>query len=97
MRRMKALINDLAARLPQERHFALRHWEDRLQTTIARSFEDAEEKLEAAVEATARDWACLDGSLRVCSAIFAAIAIAERAAYNRSPAAGTSYASIVIP
>ena len=50
MRRMTALINDLAARLPQERHFALRHWEDRLQTTIARSFEDAEEKLEAAVE-----------------------------------------------
>jgi uncharacterized membrane protein len=50
MRRMKALINDLSSRLPEDRRAALWHWEQRLQTTIARSFEDAEEKLEASVE-----------------------------------------------
>lgn len=50
MRRMKALVSDLMARLPEERDVALRHWEERLQSTIARSFEDVEEKLEAAVE-----------------------------------------------
>ena len=50
MRRMKALVNDLSLRLPEDRSPALRHWEERLQTTIARSFEDAEEKQEASVE-----------------------------------------------
>jgi uncharacterized membrane protein len=50
MRRMKALVNDLSSRLPEDRSPALRHWEERLQTTIARSFEDAEEKQEASVE-----------------------------------------------
>jgi len=50
MRRMKALVNDLNSRLPENRRPALLHWEERLQTTIARSFEDAEEKLEASVE-----------------------------------------------
>lgn len=50
MRRMKALVNDLISRLPENRLPALLHWEERLQTTIARSFEDVEEKLEASVE-----------------------------------------------
>jgi uncharacterized membrane protein len=50
MRRMKALVSDLSSRLPEDRCEALRHWEDRLQSTIARSFEDMEEKQEASVE-----------------------------------------------
>jgi len=50
MRRMMALVSDLSSRLPEERRPALRHWEERLQSTIARSFEDVEEKLEASVE-----------------------------------------------
>jgi uncharacterized membrane protein len=50
MRRMKALVSDLIERLPEERHGELRHWQERLQSTISRSFEDVEEKLEAAVE-----------------------------------------------
>jgi uncharacterized membrane protein len=50
MRRMKALIKNLLAVLPVERHAALRHWEQRLQTTIARSFADLAEK-ESASEA----------------------------------------------
>ena len=50
MRRMNALVNDLSSRLPEDRHEALRHWEERLQTTIARSFDDVEEKREASVE-----------------------------------------------
>ncbi|HEX8892404.1 MAG TPA: DUF2254 family protein, partial [Terriglobales bacterium] len=50
MRRMKALVKDLRLRLSEDRSPALRHWEERLQTTIARSFDDTEEKLEASVE-----------------------------------------------
>jgi uncharacterized membrane protein len=50
MRRMTALVRDLNSRLPEERRAELRHWEERLQSTIARSFEDVEEKLEASVE-----------------------------------------------
>lgn len=50
MRRMMALVNDLTKRLPENRHPALLHWGDRLQTTIARSFDDVEEKQEASVE-----------------------------------------------
>ena len=50
MRRLKALVNDLDSRLPEDRTPALRHWEDRLEATIARSFDDAEEKQEASVE-----------------------------------------------
>jgi uncharacterized membrane protein len=49
MRRMKALIKNLTAVLPAERHAALRHWERRLQGSIARSFEDAEEQRDASV------------------------------------------------
>src|SRR5215831_10417720 len=50
MRRMNALVKDLSLRLPEERSPALRHWEERLDSTIARSFEDMEEKQEASVE-----------------------------------------------
>jgi uncharacterized membrane protein len=50
MRRMRALISDLISALPTERHPALRHCQERLDSTIARSFEDAEEKLEASIE-----------------------------------------------
>jgi len=50
MRRMRAMISDLIAALPQERHPALEHHRERLNATIARSFADEEEKLEASVE-----------------------------------------------
>ena len=50
MRHMMALVNDLITRLPESRDPTLLHWEERLQATIARSFEDLEEKQEASVE-----------------------------------------------
>jgi uncharacterized membrane protein len=50
MRRMRALISDLIATLPPERHRELEHHRERLNATIARSFPDEEEKLEASVE-----------------------------------------------
>jgi len=50
MRRMKALIGDLISVLPDERQEAVRHFQERLDSTILRSFADAEEKLEASVE-----------------------------------------------
>jgi len=50
MRRMKALIADLLTVVPPERCASLRYWQERLQTSIARSFEDAEEKLSASSE-----------------------------------------------
>jgi uncharacterized membrane protein len=50
MRRMKAIAADLIRALPPERHESLRHYQHRLDVTIAASFEDAEEKLEASVE-----------------------------------------------
>ena len=50
MRRMKALIADLIGALPPERHASLRHFQKRLDATIAKSFEDAEEKQEASIE-----------------------------------------------
>ena len=49
MRRMKALINNLLAVLPEKRHPALHYWEQRLQGSIARSFADAEEQRQASV------------------------------------------------
>ena len=50
MRRMKALVADLLAVLPPQRHATLRYWQQRLQASIGRSFEDAEEKVSASVE-----------------------------------------------
>jgi len=50
MRRMRALVSDLIAALPNERHAALEHHRERLNVTTARSFADDEDKLEASVE-----------------------------------------------
>jgi uncharacterized membrane protein len=49
MRRMMALIKNLTEVLPAERTAALERWERRLQTTIARSFADRDEKQDASV------------------------------------------------
>jgi uncharacterized membrane protein len=50
MRRMKALVSELMAVLPEERRPALRHWQERLQSTVERAFSDSEDKLEASTE-----------------------------------------------
>jgi uncharacterized membrane protein len=50
MRRMKALVNELISILPEERKPVLRHWQERLQTTVERSFADRLDKLEASDE-----------------------------------------------
>jgi uncharacterized membrane protein len=50
MRRMKALASDLITALPPERHASLRHYRERLNATIVRSFEDVLEQQEASIE-----------------------------------------------
>jgi uncharacterized membrane protein len=50
MRRMNALVSDLIPAVPEERRPALRHWDVRLKASIARSFADDEERLEALKE-----------------------------------------------
>jgi uncharacterized membrane protein len=50
MRRMNALVTDLTLAVPQERRPTLKYWDGRLKATIARSFEDGEERLEALKE-----------------------------------------------
>jgi uncharacterized membrane protein len=50
MRRMNALISDLIPVVPEERRPALRHWDVRLKASIARTFADGEERLEASKE-----------------------------------------------
>jgi uncharacterized membrane protein len=50
MRRMRALISEMIAVLPQERHAALKNWQERLQSSINRSFSDTQDKLEASAE-----------------------------------------------
>jgi uncharacterized membrane protein len=50
MRRMNALVTDLAQAVPEERRPTLRHWDSRLKALIARSFADSEERLEALEE-----------------------------------------------
>ena len=49
MRRMKALTKNLLSVLPPERHAALRHWEQELQESIARSFVDMDEQIAASI------------------------------------------------
>jgi uncharacterized membrane protein len=49
MRRMRAVINDLAETLPQQRRDALYYWESRLNVVISRSFSDSEEQSEASI------------------------------------------------
>ena len=50
MRRMRALISEMIAVLPQERHAALKNWQERLQSSIDRSFRDTQDKLDASAE-----------------------------------------------
>jgi uncharacterized membrane protein len=50
MRRMKALVNELIAMLPEERQPALRRWQERLQFTVDHSFADQVDRLEASAE-----------------------------------------------
>ncbi len=50
MRRMKALITDLIASVPDERRAALMYWQQRLSSTIARHFPDPEEQVDASAE-----------------------------------------------
>jgi uncharacterized membrane protein len=50
MRRLNALVTDLTKAVPEERRPALRYWDTRLEATIARSFPDYEERLEALKE-----------------------------------------------
>lgn len=49
MRRMNALIQNLGNVLPAERRSALSYWERRLEGTVQRTFEDAQEKKDASV------------------------------------------------
>jgi uncharacterized membrane protein len=50
MRRMKALVNEMIAVLPEERHAALFHWQERLQSSIDSSFGDMQDRLDASTE-----------------------------------------------
>jgi uncharacterized membrane protein len=50
MRRMNALVTDLMQAVPQERRPFLKYWDARLKATIARSFADSEERMEASRE-----------------------------------------------
>jgi uncharacterized membrane protein len=49
MRRMKALVTELIEVLPEERRPALQKWQERLRSTVDRSFSDQQDKLEASV------------------------------------------------
>ena len=50
IRRMRALVSELIAILPEERRTALVEWRDRLQSTVERSFRSTREKLHASAE-----------------------------------------------
>jgi uncharacterized membrane protein len=50
MRRMKAVVNELIAMLPEERQPALRSWQERVRLTVERSFVDRMDRLEASAE-----------------------------------------------
>jgi uncharacterized membrane protein len=50
MRRMKALVREMISVLPDERHAALRCWQERLQSTVDEAFGNAQDKLEASTE-----------------------------------------------
>jgi uncharacterized membrane protein len=60
MRRMKSLIIELIDVLPEERRANLRYWQDRLQSSVARSFSDRQDQ----VDASAADRQGLGGSQR---------------------------------
>jgi len=50
MRRMKALVSELSSVLPEERRPAIRQWEERLQSSVERSFVDQQDRLDASTE-----------------------------------------------
>jgi uncharacterized membrane protein len=50
MRRMKALLSEMISVLPAERQTAVGFWQARLQSTIDRTFDDAQDKLDASTE-----------------------------------------------
>jgi len=50
MRRMNALVADLTQAVPEARRPTLKYWHARLKATIARSFADSEERMEALSE-----------------------------------------------
>jgi uncharacterized membrane protein len=50
MRRMNALVSDLIPVVPESRRAALKHWKERLQATIVRTFPEGEERREASQE-----------------------------------------------
>jgi hypothetical protein len=50
MRRMRALIADLLAAVPEQRRGALLYWRQRLDATVARHFADPEEQANASAE-----------------------------------------------
>ena len=50
MRRMNALVADLTRAVPEQRRATLKYWDGRLKSTIARSFIDGEERLDASKE-----------------------------------------------
>ena len=50
MRRMNALVADLTLAVPEQRRATLKYIDVRLKTTIARSFTDREERLDASKE-----------------------------------------------
>jgi uncharacterized membrane protein len=50
MRRMQALVSDLIAVLPRERHSALINWQARLHGTVVKAFSDPDDLEEASVE-----------------------------------------------
>ena len=47
MRRMKSLLSELLDILPEERRTSLRYWQERLQSTIERTFSDQQDKMDA--------------------------------------------------
>jgi uncharacterized membrane protein len=50
MRRLNALVSDLNPVVPESRRAALKHWKERSQATIARTFPEGEERIEALQE-----------------------------------------------
>ena len=50
MRRMNALLSDLAQVVPETRRATLQSWERRLKATIARSFTNSEERVDASTQ-----------------------------------------------
>jgi uncharacterized membrane protein len=50
MRRMTALVSEMIAVLPDERRAALTYWQERLQSTIDRTFGDKQDKMDASTE-----------------------------------------------